>query len=144
MHRLSTGSNLAAHSRAAAFLRRDAQSGAVAVGDIHALHRLPIACGKEVFHSAVDAALLMHRGISAHGVERGELSAVVLRYIVHLLKVGGSVGVEPLGELCSGESGHTEILHHLLQLRECHSQERRESSRNVVFCFFHFLHIVIF
>ena len=109
----------------ASFLRRDAESGAVVVGDINALHGLTVAGGEEIFGSAVDAALLLARRFETERIGLLQTGAIDLGDIVHLVETLGSVHIEPFGQLLGGETRHSQRGHHLLKLWQSHAHERR-------------------
>ena len=91
----------------ATFLRRDAESGAVVVGDINALHGLAVAGGEEIFGSAIDAALLLAWRFETERIGLLQTGAIDLGDIVHLVETLGTVHIEPFGQLLGSETRHS-------------------------------------
>ena len=107
----------------AAHLRRNAQRGAVAVGDIHRLHELSAPRGEEILYRSVFRLLAVCRLHAAHAVSLLELLAVGLRDVCHPVNVLHALFIEPFGHLSAGECRHSELPCGVLEFIQCLSYE---------------------
>lgn len=109
-----------------ACLRRDAERGAVGVGDIDGLDvgpslALPAEGGnmKEVLAGAVLGDGFRYGGMATCGIVLLESVSALQRDIGHLVKGHGTADIQPLGELLTRELRKTYALRYFLQLCQC-------------------------
>ena len=124
------GAEVAVH--AATHLRGDAEGGAVAVRDIDAFDAAPVSVVKQVFHCAVSRMACRGGGCTPYGVVGGEVFAVFLGDVHHLVERGYALCVEPVGQLLTHETGHAALTGNVGELREGEAYEGCFCSHSVV------------
>ena len=121
---LSTGhAELARHF--APHLRRNAEGGALAVGDEHRLDVVPLGGAKEIFDRAVARFDAFHRGGNAQHVGFGQACAGGFREVGHLVERAGVLVVNPTTKLFSHEARQTELDRHGGKFVEGETEESR-------------------
>ena len=106
---------------AASLLRRDAQCGAVILGDVDALNGLVATGVEEIFHCSVFARLRTLGTVESHTVLIGKQFFVGLGDVAHLVKGCHALGIDPLGELCGYKLGHSQSCCHFTQFVQVHA-----------------------
>jgi len=106
-------------------LRRNAEGGALAVGNEHRLDVVPLGGAKEIFDCAVARFDAFYRGGNAQDVGFGQTGAGGFREIGHLVERAGVFVVNPTTKLFSHEARQSELDRYGGEFVEGETEERR-------------------
>jgi hypothetical protein len=105
-----------------AHLRGDTKRSPVFVGYIDSFHEMPLACPVQVFHRTVYRAHGIYRRFGTYLIDFFQQFPMLQRKIAHFVYRNHLLVIQPGSYLLGRETGHSQILHHILQFRERQAQ----------------------
>ena len=107
----------------ASHLRGDAKGGTVLIRNIDGLHKLAASSWEEVLDGTIHRVLCIGISCASYFVFGSQFGTVGFREIGHFIDALHMLHIEPLGNLPTGESRHSQVLRHLLQFSKGKTQK---------------------